>query len=302
MSAIDALKRISKAERRSQNLQKTIVSLFLSTCGVFSAGFGLKGFLLPNHFIDGGVMGISLLTNVVADIDLSILVVLFNLPFIYMGLKQVGLRFALTTIYSILALSLVLWLVDFPVITKDKLLISAFGGFFLGSGIGLCIRGGSVIDGTEILAIYVSRKSSLTIGDVILIINLIIFSVTAIVINVETAMYAIVTYFAASRTVDFLVQGIEEYTAVTIVSDNWEPIREGIITRMGRGVTLYNGQRGYGKRGSSDQEIKIVYTVITRLEIPKLRNIVGQIDPNSFMVMNSVSETKGGVIKQRPLH
>ncbi len=274
--------------------------LFLSI-GIISAGFGLKGFLLPNNFIDGGVTGISLLTAEITNIHLSILIVLINLPFIALGYNQISRSFAVKSILVIGGLALALVTINYPVITSDKLLVAVFGGFFLGAGIGLSIRGGGVLDGTEILAIYLSKKTGFTIGDIILVFNIIIFMAAAYLLSIEVALYSILTYLAASRTVDFIIEGVEEYTGVTIVSSHAEEIRLMITEKLGRGVTIYNGKRGYGKSGANLTQTEIVYTVITRLEIAKLQTEVDKIDQNAFTVMSSVKDTKGGMIKKRPL-
>ena len=269
--------------------------------GIFSAAFGLKGFLLPNGFIDGGVTGISLLTTYTTQIPFPILIVLINIPFIIAGYKQVSKNFAVTTALAIIALAIVLSLVSFPTITNDKLLIAVFGGFFLGAGIGMCIRGGGVIDGTEILSIVISKRTSFTMGDILLIINIVIFSVAALLLNIEAALYSILTYMVAGRTVDYIIEGIEEYTGVTIISARPDEIRHSIIDDLGRGVTILRGRGGYGKRGESTKDMDVLYCVITRLEVSKLKNIVESIDESAFMVMHSINDTKGGMIKKRPL-
>ena len=270
--------------------------------GILLATFGLKGFLVPNHFIDGGITGISLLTSQITGLPVSIWLILFNIPFILMGAKQIGKNFAINTSIAITILSLIIYFVSFPVITDDKLLISIFGGFFMGAGIGLAIRGGCVIDGTEILAVYITRKSFLSIGDIILLINVVIFIVAAFLLNIETALYSILTYLSASKTVDFIVQGIEEYTGVTIISPKSNAIRNAITLNLGRGVTVYKGERGMGNGHFKNKEIDIIFTVVTRLEVQKLKEEVNRIDHKAFMVMNPINETKGGIIKPRPLH
>lgn len=269
---------------------------FLIILGVLSAGFGLQGFLLPNMFIDGGVMGISLIIAEVTEIPLSILIFVVNLPFLIMGISTISRQFALKSIGAIILLALSVQFIPFPIITNDKLLIAVFGGFFLGLGIGLAIRGGSVIDGTEVLAVFVSRKFSMTIGDVILIFNILIFGVAAYVFTIETSLYAMLTYFAASKTVDFVVSGIEEYVGVTIISDKNEEIRLAIIEKLGRGCTIYSG-----KKGQTRKETEIIYTLITRLELSKLYKEIDKIDKDAFVVMHSIKDVKGGMIKKRPL-
>lgn len=268
--------------------------------GILSASFGLKGFLLTNHFIDGGVTGISLLISAITKIPLYALIICLNIPFILMGIKTLGRQFALKTALSISGLALCVAMVQFPDVTQDNLLVAIFGGFFLGAGIGLTIRGGAVIDGTEVLAIYLSRKAGTSIGDIIIIINIIIFSTAAYLLSVEIALYSMITYLSASKTLDFFVEGIEEYIGVTVVSPHSEEIRQMIIHKMGRGVTVYNGKRGFGKTGET-KDVDIIYSVITRLEINKFNTECEKIDPNAFIVMNSVKDTRGGMIKKRPL-
>jgi uncharacterized membrane-anchored protein YitT (DUF2179 family) len=291
---------LQRLRLRRIDLIQNIKDAALILMGVMAAGFGLKGFLLPNQFLDGGVMGVSLLANVVWGIQLPVLVVLINLPFVVIAYTQISKKFAIKTLIAITVLAGVLALVEFPIMTHDKLLISVFGGFFLGGGIGLSIRGGSVIDGTEVLAIYSSKKTTLTVGDVILILNIIIFSVAAYLMNIETALYAILTYLVASKTVDFVVHGIEEYTSVMIVSDKHEEIKDAIIMKLGRGVTILKGKSGYGKKGHRVSEVDVIFSVVTRLELQRLKNEITKIDPEAFVVENSVNDIKGGMIKKRP--
>lgn len=268
--------------------------------GIFSAAFGFKGFLLTNHFIDGGAMGISLLISALTPIPLYVLIIAVNTPFVLLGYKVIGQSFAIKTTLAIIGLALVVATVDFPNVTNDNLLVALFGGFFLGAGIGLSIRGGAVIDGTEVMAIFLSRKLDTTIGDIIMVINIIIFSSAAYLLSVETALYSMVTYLAASKTLDFIVEGIEEYTGVTIVSSHNGEIRNMIISSLGRGVTVYNGKGGYGSHGES-KDIEILYTVVTRLELSRLNAEIQKIDTSAFVVMSSIKDTKGGMIKKRPL-
>lgn len=283
------------------NVAQILKETIFIVSGIFSAGFGLKGFLLPNSFIDGGAMGISLLMSEITAVPLSILIVAINLPFLILGYAQIGKQFAIKSILAIIGLAIVVHFIPFPLITNDKLLIALFGGLFLGAGIGLAIRGGSVIDGTEVLAIYLSKKTGLTIGDVILIFNIIIFSFGAYILSIEIALYAMLTYLAASKTINFIIEGVEEYTGITIISDESERIRLMITEKLGRGVTIYAGKGGYGKRDEFLKKINIIYTVITRLEIAKLRTEIDKIDSGAFIIMNSIKDIKGGVIKKRSL-
>jgi len=273
-------------------------SIILIVLGIFSAAFGIKGFLLSSHFIDGGVTGISMLGSEVAGVPLSILLVVINLPFIALGYKQVGKIFALKSALAIAGLAVVLAAVSFPDVTPDKLLTAVFGGFFIGAGIGLAIRGGAVLDGTEIAALLISKKSSiLKVADVILILNILIFVAAAFFLSVESALYSILTYFAASKTIDFLLYGIEEYHAVIIVSDCHEIIKNSIVNGLGRSVTIYKGQSGV-----SDTERDILYVVVTRLEIGEIKNVVKQTDENAFIIVHNLSDVEGGLIKRSEFH
>lgn len=282
------------------DLKRQIKNFILITLGIFSAAFGFKGFLLTNHFIDGGATGISLLISALTKIPLYILIICVNIPFIILAHQVMGRPFAIKTAMAIAGLALVLAFVSFPNVTDDNLLVAIFGGFFLGAGIGFAIRGGAVIDGTEVLAIFLSRKVGATIGDIIIVINVLIFGAAAYFLGVEIALYSMITYLSASKTLDFIVEGIDEYIGVTIVSSQSEEIRQMIINKMGRGVTVYTGKSGYGKRGETS-DVGIIYTVITRLELNKLNTEIEKIEPDAFVVMNSVKDTKGGMIKKRPL-
>lgn len=272
--------------------------IFLIILGIGSAAFGLESFLLPNKFIDGGATGIALMLSELTPVSLSVLLIVVNIPFVILGYNIINRQFAIKTVIAISGLALAIAIIHFPDITSDKLLVAVFGGFFLGAGIGLTIRGGAVLDGTEILAIALSKKLGTTIGDIIIIINILIFSSAAYFLSIETALYSMITYLAASKTLDFVIDGIEEYTGFTIVSSHSEEIRLMITNELGRGVTVYKGKRGYGTHGHTN-EIDIIYTVITRLEISKLNSEIEKIDPNAFVVMNSIKDTKGGMIKKR---
>ena len=294
--------KIAKKQKKMKVAKNHIIQdAFFILIGVISAGFGLKGFLLPNSFIDGGAMGISLLISETTGFSLSILIIIINLPFIILGYSQVGKQFAFKSVLAIVLLAITVHFLPYPLITSDKLLIAVFGGFFLGAGIGMTIRGGAVIDGTEVLAIYLSKKTGVTIGDVILIFNIVIFSFGAYIMSIEVALYAMLTYISAAKTVDFIIEGVEEYTGITIISHNSEEIRLMITEDLGRGVTIYSGKGGFGKKGEALKEIDVIFTVITRLEIARLRTEIDKIDSDAFVVMNSIKDTKGGMIKKRPL-
>ena len=260
--------------------KRNFKDFILVTAGIFSAAFGFKGFLLSNEFVDGGATGISL--------------------FIFMGYRVVSKAFAIKTALAITGLALCLANVEFPNVTDDNLLVAVFGGFFLGTGIGLAVRGGAVIDGTEILAIFLSRKLGTTIGDIIILINIVVFSAAAYLLSIEVAMYSMITYLSASKMLDFIVEGIDEYMGVTIVSTHYKEIKQMIIEKMGRGITVYKGEKGFGTRGEMG-EVNILFTIITRLEMNKLNTEIQTIDPNAFVVMSSIKDTKGGMIKKKAL-
>lgn len=294
-------KQIVPIVRRLQvELSHAVKEYFFIIIGVFSAGFGLKGFLLPNRFIDGGATGISLLLQNVTDLDLSYFLILVNLPFLILASKTINIKFALRSIAAIALLAFVVHFVDYPTVTDDKLLISVFGGFFLGLGIGMSMRGGSVIDGTEVLAIFLSRKLSLTIGDILLLINILIFSVGAYILSIETALYAILTYLSAAKTVDFVVDGVEEYVGVTIISERHVDLRTMITKDLRRACTIYAGKGGFGSNGDSYDK-DIIYTVVTRLELARLQTEIDKIDKKAFIIMGIVKDLKGGMIKKKPL-
>lgn len=276
-----------------------VQDIVLITIGVLLAAVGLKAFLLPNGFLDGGVTGISLLVNQLTGVSISILLVTINIPFIMLAYRQLSKAFTIKTIAAIVGLAICLALIKVPAITHDKLLIALFGGFFLGAGIGMSIRGGAVLDGTEVLALYINRKTVLTVGEVIMYFNVVIFSVAAVLINVETAMYALLTYLAASKTVDFVIQGFEEYIALTVVSRESELVRKTLTLKLRKGVTVFKGKSGFGKRGESDQEIDIIYAVVTRLEVHRIIDEIEKIDEKAFIVQHNINDTRGGMIKRR---
>lgn len=289
-------------------LKTFIRDTFSILVGIGFATLGLEFFIVPNHLLDGGVTGISLLLSFITKMDVSIFIFLINVPFIFLGYKQVGRWFAIKTFMAIMTLSIVLLVLHSfhpSAITKEPILIAVFGGICLGAGIGFAMRGGCVIDGTEVLALYLTRKTSMQVGEIILIINVLIFAVAAVVQGLETALYSILTFMAASKTVDFLTNGIEEYTGVMIISEESDKIRKQIITQLGRGVTIYSGKRGL--RGKKAQESglnnrDILYTVVTKLELTKVRNIVEEIDNTCFITTHSISSVRGGMVKERKLH
>ncbi|GAB3242177.1 YitT family protein [Hymenobacter seoulensis] len=286
-----------------KQFRNTLKNVGFIVAGILSAGLGLKGFLLSSHFIDGGATGISMLLSAGLGLPLSWGLLLINLPFLLLGYKQMGVRFAIKSAAAIAGLALCLVVVPFPDLTPDLLITAVFGGVFIGAGIGLAMRGGAVLDGTEILALLINKSTPLLkVSDIILIVNIFIFGVAAFVLGLTEALYSILTYVSASKTLDFILTGIEQYTGVTIISERSEDIREAITIQLGRGVTIYKGQSGYGKRGEQREERNIIFTVVTRLELPGLREEVKRLDPQAFIVQHSVDDAVGGMLKKRPLH
>lgn len=280
---------------------KSKLQAFLTVAvGVALAGFALRGFLIPNRFFDGGVTGVSLLVHEFTHINIAYVIVAFNIPFIFAGGKLVGRAFALRMLWTVIGFGACLLLVPYPVITSDLLLVAIFGGVFLGLGFGLAMRGGAALDGIEVLALYTERKLAFTTSEVILGLNILIFAVAAVSIGIETALYSTLTYYAASRTADFVVNGIEEYTSMTIVSGQSEAIKEAIVLELKRGITVYKGERGFLPGAFDKSEpVDIISTVVTRLEVPTVRNTVNRIDPNAFIVTSSAREAMGGILRRR---
>ncbi len=268
------------------------VRIFLVVLGIFSAGLGLRGFLIPNHFIDGGVTGTSMFLSQISNVPLSVLILLINTPFVIIGWKLIGKKFSIRSAIAILGLAVIVFGVPYPVVTNDKLLAAVFGGFFLGTGIGLAIRGGAVLDGTEVVALLASKNSALSVGDFIFLFNIVLFSFAAFFLGIEPALYSMLTYFSASKTIDFIIHGIEEYNGVMIISDKSREIRTQIVEELERGVTVFKGSGGSGGRTK-----EILYCVVTRFEIPKIQDAINSIDETAFVVVTNISDTSGGVVR-----
>lgn len=270
----------------------------LIAVGVLSAGFGIEGFLVPGGFIDGGVTGVSMLLGRLTPIPLPVWLPLINLPFLVIGYRQLGLAFAVRGALAIGALALALVAVPYPHVTQDHVLEAVFGGFFLGAGIGFAVRGAAVLDGTEIAALLISKRSHLLkVGDVVLLFNVALFLVAMRTLGVESALYSILTFLSAARTLDFVIYGLEEFTAVTIFSREHAAIRDGIIRELGRGVSVL---RGYG--GLSGQDQDVLYCVVTRLEVGRVKQIVRARDATAFVVYHTLSDVDGGVVKRSVHH
>ena len=294
---------VSISDHSENRINEFFVDMILTISGIVMAGIALKLFLVPNHFFDGGITGISLLVHEIYDLNLGMVILVLNLPLIAVGYFTVGKRFAFRTLISIILLGISLLLIPNHAMTADKFLISIFGGAFLGIGIGLIMRTGAALDGIEVLALYTIKRTSFTITEIILAINILIFIIAGFRFGIETALYSILTYFSATRCIDYVVEGLQAFTGVTIVSGKSDAIKYQLVNKLGRGITVYKGERGFlpGKFDVS-AECDIIFTVITRLEMRKLKNLVYEVDPNAFVFANTIKEASGGVLKRRHKH
>ncbi len=281
-------------QTNDREMQKQVFDLLVLALGVFIAAIGLNCFLLPNHFIDGGITGISMLLAGITGVPLPIWLLAVNVPFVVIAYRFIGRSFALQSGIAILGLAIAVAILPLPAVTSDKLLSAVFGGFFVGAGVGIAIRCSAVLDGTEILALMLSSRSFATVGEVILGLNVVIFSVAALFLGVEPALYSMLTYLAASKTIDYLLHGFEAYNGVMILTRERDAIQNAIFKDLHRGVTHFKTTGGY-----SGSEQDALFCVITRLEITKLESIVKRIDPKAFIVTVPVLDAKGGVVKQR---
>jgi len=274
---------------------KSLLQIFI---GAGMAVFAMKGFMIPNHFMDGGVTGISLLLHEAFHINISILVIVFNLPFIYLGYQKIGKTFAIQTTLAVILLAIGLQLIEIQPITTDKLLIAIFGGILIGTGVGLVIRSGGVIDGAEVIAVFTKRRTGFSNSEIIMLFNTFIFAGAAFHFGLETAMYALITYFAATRATDYVVDGIEQYTSINIISSEHERVKDFLVNEMGKGITIYKGERGY-LPGSFDirTDCEIIVTIVTRLEINQIQDSIMEIDSRAFIYIQSIKEAAGGILK-----
>jgi uncharacterized membrane-anchored protein YitT (DUF2179 family) len=268
--------------------------------GVGLAIFAMRGFMIPNRFMDGGITGISILLHEIFHIDISLLVIVLNIAFVYLGYKRIGKTFAVQTSIAVLLLALGLLFVEIKPITTVPLLIAIFGGILMGTGVGLVIRGGGVIDGAEVVAVFTRRKTGFSNTEIIMLFNSIIFGVAALQFGTDVAMYSIITYFTATKATDYVVDGIEEYTAMNIISGQEEDIKNYLVNDLGKGITVYKGARGY-LPGSFDTKIdcEIIVTIITRLEIKNIEESIMKIDPKAFIYVQSIKEAAGGILKEK---
>jgi len=279
-------------------------SIIYTILGVVLAVRALKGFMIPNHFLDGGVTGISILAHEIFHVNISWVLIILNIPFIYIGYKKIGKTFAVQSTVAILLLAILIHFIHFDeAITNDKILIAIFGGFLIGLGIGFVIKSGGVIDGLEVIADYTNKKYGFTTSEIILAINTLIFLTAAFSFGPEAAMYSILTYFTATKTADYVVDGFEEYTALTIVSKEHEKVKSIIVNDFNKAISVYKGERGY-LPGSFDikQDCDIVMTIVTRLEIHRIKEAIAETDPTAFFYVQSIKEVTGGIIKKSRMH
>ena len=294
------MKRILKNDAVDWKIVFDPKNLILILIGSSLAVLAMKGFMIPNKFMDGGITGISILLHEIFHINISFLVIALNALFIYLGYKRIGKTFAVQTTIAVILLSIGLLFIDINPITKDKLLIAAFGGILIGTGVGLVIRGGGVIDGAEVIAVFTGRRTGFSNSEIIMLINTIIFAVAAFQFGIETAMYSIITYFTATRATNYVVDGIEEFTAMNIISSKHEEVKNYLVNELGKGITVYKGERGY-LPGSFDVKTPsdIIVTIITRLEIKQIQEAITEIDPKAFVYVHSIKEASGGILKAK---
>jgi uncharacterized membrane-anchored protein YitT (DUF2179 family) len=289
-----------KADTIDWNNVWDIKNLLHIIIGTGLAVLAMKGFMIPNRFMDGGITGISILLHEIFHINISILVIVLNIIFVYLGYKRIGKTFAVQTTIAVIMLALGLLLIDIKPITSVPLLIAIFGGILMGTGVGLVIRGGGVIDGAEVIAVFTRRKTGFSNSEIIMLFNTIIFAVAAFQFGIETAMYSIITYFTATKATDYVVDGIEEYTAMNIISGQEEDIKNFLVNELGKGITVYKGTRGY-LPGSFDTktDCEIIVTIITRLEIKQIEESIMKIDPRAFVYVQSIKDASGGILKAK---
>jgi uncharacterized membrane-anchored protein YitT (DUF2179 family) len=282
------------------HIKDTITDYVFIILGILSINFALKGLLMPNHFFDGGITGLSILLHEKYHFDIDIVIILLNLPLIAIGYKLVGKKFFIKSLVAIVLLGVCLRWLDVPELTHDKLIISAFGGFFIGLGVGFGMRGGCALDGIEVLAVYTGKRVGFTMSEIILGLNLIIFLVASAFFGLEKAFYSMLTYFVASRTIAYVVDGIQEFTGMTIISSKSEDVKRYLVLEMEKGITIYKGERGFMKDSFEvSSEVDIIYTVVTRLEVRRLKAALHEIDPKAFVFSQSIKETAGGVLKRK---
>ncbi len=276
---------------------KNLLQIFF---GCALAVLAMRGFMIPNKFLDGGITGISILLHEVFHVNISLLVLALNLPFVYLGYRRIGKTFAVQTILAVVLLATGLLFIDIQPITTDRLLIAIFGGLLIGTGVGLVLRCGGVLDGAEVIAVFTKRKTGFSNSEIILLINALIFAGAAFQFGLETAMYSLITYFTATRATDYVVDGIEQYTAINIISSQQEAVKDLLVNELGKGITVYKGERGY-LPGSFDvkTDCEIIVTIVTRLEVHQIQSNIMSIDPKAFIYVQSINDAAGGILKAK---
>ncbi|MEH6940959.1 YitT family protein [Bacillus sp. JJ722] len=289
---------IKKIKHRGLTKRRIAQRILFITIGALLMAIGLESVLVPNQVIDGGITGISIITSHLSGVSLGVFIFLFNIPFFFIGYKQIGKTFALSTMYGIIVLSISISLLHgMPVFTEDVLLAALFGGALIGVGIGIVMRNGGSLDGTEILAIVFNKKLPFSVGEMIMFVNIFILGSAGFVYGWDRAMYSLLAYFVAYKTIDTVLQGLDESKSAWIISDYHVEIGEALLARLGRGVTYLTGEGAY-----TGDEKKVIFTVITRLEEAKLKSIVEEIDPDAFLAVANISEVRGGRFKKRAIH
>ena len=285
---------LSKPAPKSRVFMRIIMVII----GAIIMALGLEQFLVPNKILDGGIVGISIIASHLFSIPLGVFIFILNIPFFFIGYKQIGKTFALSTALGITVLSVAtIMLHPIAAFTDDLLLSTVFGGVILGTGVGIVIRYGGSLDGTEIMAILFNRKLPFSVGEIIMFFNIIIFIVAGFVFNWEQTMYSMIAYFIAYKTIDIVIEGLEESKAIYIISEEYEEIGSAIMDRLGRGVTFLNGAGGY----TGDPK-NVIFTVVTRLEESKLISIVEEKDPTAFLAIGNIAEVRGGRFKKKNIH
>ena len=276
-------------------MKKFILKMFFITLGAFLAAFAIEGFLVPNQMIDGGIVGVSMMISYLTQINLGLLLFVLNVPFILLALKIYGKMFILQTFYAVSAFSIFVGLVGgkIGIVTHDGLLVAVFGGMILGAGVGLVLRNNGSLDGTEILAITLTKKFPVSVGEIIMFVNIFIYTCAGFVYGWDKAMYSALTYFTASRTIDVVLQGLNEAKSIFVVSDKNLEIGSNIISQLDKSVTYIDAPGGYSKKKK-----KMLYCVVPRIELTKLKDIVNSIDPEAFIAIENVHEVDGKRIKK----
>lgn len=280
-----------------QRTKNFVFTTFQITLSVILASIGLKAFLLPNDFLDGGVTGIAILIHTLFGWNTSLVLILASIPFLIIGYFTVSRKILVKSIISIVALALFIQLESFTVFTSDKLLIAFFGGGFLGAGIGLAIRNGTVLDGSELLGVFVNKRFGLSIGQIILVFNVILFGIALLMLPTENVLYSVLTYFVTARVIDMMVAGFEDFIGVMIISKLSTKIEERINKELGVGMTVFKGERGYGKNGKTTDYF-IIQTIVNRIDIRKIEQIVDEVDAGAFVVEYDVNTIKGGILRR----